>query len=189
MALDVTPQSDDDLMSEFARGNQAAATALTTRLVPGVLRLARRMLRNEAEAEDVAQEAMLRLWKTAPDWQPGRAQVSTWLYRVTSNLCTDRLRKKRTTNLDDIPEPMDDTPSVTARMQARDRAIAMNAAISTLPDRQREALQLRHFEDLSNIEIAVIMDTTVEAIESLLGRAKRSLADKLLNQREKLGLD
>lgn len=189
MAFDAQPELDDDtLIARFASGDQSAARALTVRLTPGVMALARRMLRNEAEAEDVAQEAMLRLWKTAPDWEPGRAKVSTWLYRVTSNLCTDRLRKKRTSPMDDVPEPIDDAPSVTDTMVARERAVALNQGMATLPDRQREALHLRHFEDLSNIEIAKIMDTSVEAVESLLGRAKRSLADRLLKQHDKLGL-
>jgi len=190
MAFDAQSELDDDtLIARFAEGDQSAARALTIRLTPGVMALARRMLRNEAEAEDVTQEAMLRLWKMAPNWEPGRAKASTWIYRVTSNLCTDRLRKKRTSNIDDVPEPIDETPSVTDQMTAQERAIALNAGMATLPDRQREALHLRHFDDLSNIEIAKIMDTTVEAIESLLGRAKRGLADRLLKQHDKLGLN
>lgn len=189
MAFDALSDEDDDtLIARFAQGDQSAARALTVRLTPGVMALARRMLRNEAEAEDVAQEAMLRLWKIAPEWEPGRAKASTWLYRVTSNLCTDRLRKKRTSNIDDAPEPIDDAPSVTTTMQARERAKALNTAIDTLPERQRHALHLRHFEDLSNIEISQVMGTSVEAIEGLLGRAKRSLATKLLKHRDKLGL-
>ena len=190
MAFDAQPELDDDtLIARFAGGDQSAARALTHRLTPGVMALARRMLRNEAEAEDVAQEAMLRLWKTAPKWEPGRAKASTWIYRVTSNLCTDRLRKKGTSNIDDMPEPIDETPSVTETMVARERAAALNSVMRTLPDRQREALHLRHFQELSNIEIAKIMDTSIEAVESLLGRAKRNLADKLLKQNDKLGLN
>lgn len=130
----------------------------------------------------------MKLWKIAPDWQPGRAKPSTWLYRVTSNLCIDRLRKHKTAPLDDMAEPLDEAPSVVSNMIAQDRAQALNASLATLPDRQRQAIHLRHFEDLSNIEIAEIMETTVEAVESLLGRAKRALADKLLGQRDRLGL-
>lgn len=190
MAFDAAQQdSDDDLIARFAAGDQNAARMLTARLTPGVLALARRMLGDQAEAEDVAQEAMLRLWKIASDWEPGRAKPSTWLFQVARNLCTDRLRRRRGTGLDAIDEPADETPSVPEQMMTADRATALNAAILKLPERQRMALHLRHFEDRSNVEIAQIMDTTVEAIESLTGRAKRSLAALLLPKRTKLGLD
>ena len=86
---------DAALLVAFANGDGDAARLLTARLLPRVLAQATRMLANAAEAEDVAQEAMIRLWKIAPDWQQGQAQVSTWLYRVVANLCTDRLRKRR----------------------------------------------------------------------------------------------
>lgn len=189
MAIDPLPDTDyDTLIARFSSGDETAAQALTLRLVPGVLSLAKRMLRNEAEAEDVAQEAMLRLWKIAPDWEPGRAKASTWLYRVTSNLCTDRLRKRRTAPIDDVPEPVDDGPSVAAMMHAKDRATALKAAIGGLPERQRLAIHLRHFDELSNPEIAEILETTVEAVESLLARARRALADRLLKEQDKLGL-
>ena len=188
MALDATQESDDALIRRFANGDQSAARLLTLRLTPGVLGLARRMLKNEAEAEDVTQEAMLRLWKIAPDWEAGRAKPSTWLYKVASNLCLDRLRKKTTTVLDETNEPVDETPDVVSQLGLADRARALNQAMDSLPERQRRALYLRHFEDESNIEIAKVMDTSVEAIESLLGRAKRALADRLLKKRDELGL-
>lgn len=130
----------------------------------------------------------MKLWKIAPDWEAGRARPSTWLYRVTSNLCIDRLRKNRSGRLEDAPEPVDEAPTALAVLTEKDRAAALNAAIDTLPDRQKQALQLRHFQDISNIEIAEIMETSVEAIESLLGRARRSLADRLLHRQDELGL-
>jgi len=189
MAFDATPdQSDDALIARFADGDQAAARLLASRLTPGVLALAWRMLHDQAEAEDVAQDAMMRLWKIAPNWEAGRAKPSTWLYRVTSNLCTDRLRKRRTKGLDEIDEPKDDRPSVEEALIADDRAAALNSAMAQLPERQRTALHLRHFDGCSNGEIADIMDTSVEAIESLTGRAKRALAAILLPEQEKLGL-
>ena len=181
--------SDATLMARFAAGDQVAARMLTARLLPGVLALARRLLGDQAEAEDVAQEAMLRLWKIAPDWQADRAKPSTWLYRVATNLCTDRLRRRRGTGLDEIDEPADETPSVQAAMEADDRASALNAAMASLPERQRTALHLRHFEDLSQPEVAEIMETSVEAVESLLSRGKRGLSERLRNQKAALGLN
>lgn len=190
MALDaMNDVSDDALMVLYANGDAQAARALTYRHAPRVLALSRRLLRDMAEAEDVAQDAMLRLWKVAPEWRQGEAKVSTWLYRVTSNLCIDRLRKKRGTHLDDIPEPADDKPSVESLMQSHDRATALQTAMAQLPARQNLAVTLRHIEELSNPQIAQIMDISVDAVESLTARGKRTLAGLLSGQKEKLGLE
>lgn len=153
-------------------------------LAPATLSLARRMLGDVTEAEDVAQEALLRLWKIAPQWQGGQARVSTWLYRVTANLCTDRLRRRRGIGLDQIDEPIDDAPSVEATLIARDRTEALNQAMARLPDRQRLAIALRHFEERANFEIAEIMELSVEAVESLLSRARRNLSRMLTPLRD-----
>ncbi len=190
MALDaMNDVSDDALMVLYANGDQDAARALTYRHAPRVLSLSRRLLWDATEAEDVAQEAMLRLWRIAPDWRNGEAKVSTWLYRVTSNLCTDRLRKKRGVALEDAPQSIDDAPSVIETMTSADRASALQNAMKQLPERQRLAVTLRHIDELSNPEIADIMEISVEAVESLTARGKRTLANILLNQKETLGLE
>ena len=180
-------ESDAALLGRYARGDQAAARTLTARHAPRVFRLARRMLGHRAEAEDVTQEAMLRLWRLAPDWEAGRGAVSTWLYRVTSNLCLDRLRRRRETTVDAVPEVADDAPTALGRIEAADRAAALAAALARLPDRQRLALVLRHLEDRGNPEIAAALETSVEAVESLLARARRALAADLAGRREDLG--
>ena len=97
--------SDDALLVLYANGDASAARALTLRLTPKVFGHAYRVLGDRSEAEDVAQEALIRLWKQASDWRQGEAKVTTWLYRVVANLCTDRLRKGRRVALDAIPEP------------------------------------------------------------------------------------
>jgi len=184
MAFDQSEtQGDAALMALYAGGDQSAARLLAGRHLPRVLAHAFRLLQDRAEAEDVAQEAMLKLWKIAPDWREGEAKLSTWLYRVTANACTDRLRKRRTTGLEAVPEQVDDTPGVEELMISKDRQRALHAAISALPDRQRNALALRHFEELSNPEIAEALETSVEAVESLLGRARRALSEKLSHLR------
>lgn len=174
-------ESDEALIERFAAGDQSAARALTVRLSPRVLGLATRMLRDTAEAEDVTQEAMMRLWKMAADWRPGEAKPSTWLHRVATNLCIDRLRKRRRAGppLEDVAEPQDPAPTADARLIAADRASAVTEALNALPDRQQTAIRLRHFEDLSNPDIAAALDVSVEAVESLLSRARRSLAARL----------
>lgn len=181
--------SDDELLALYASGDRDAARHLTLRFTPVALRVAQRMLADAAEAEDVAQEAMLRLWRMAPGWQPGTAKVATWLYRVVANLCTDRLRRRRTVPLDTAPEPEDGDPGVAARMIAADRALALEQALAALPERQRQAVILRHLEGLANPEIAEVMEVGVEAVESLVARGKRGLTAALMGRRDELGFD
>lgn len=167
---------DAALMAAYAAGDAGAARALIEAYGPGALALARRMLGDAAQAEEVVQEAMLRLWRVAPEWRAGEARVSTWLYRVVANLCTDRLRRARTVPLPEGWDPPDDgaTPP-DARLIAAARAEALEAALARLPERQRLAVVLRHLEDRANPEIAAIMGLSVDAVESLQARGRRRL--------------
>lgn len=188
---DTATVTDDDLLAMYAAGDRAAARVLAGRLLPRVLAYAARLLGGDrAEAEDVAQEAMLRLWRMASGWRPGEAKVSTWLYRVVTNLCTDRRRgaaRRAQPMGDDLPDAADGAPGAEARMVQEARAAALDAALAALPDRQREAVVLRHIEGLSNPEIAGIMGIGVEAVESLTARGKRALAAALAPRRDALG--
>ncbi|WP_101069083.1 RNA polymerase sigma factor [Roseovarius salinarum] len=183
--------ADDALVARFADGDAAAARLLTQRLVPRAYAHAVRLLGNHAEAEDIAQEAMLRLWRTAPRWRPGEARVTTWLYRVVANLCTDRLRRagRDSFDLDAVPEPPGGAPGAEEALQSADRAAALQAALARLPLRQRQALVLRHIEGLANPRIAEIMETSTEAVESLTARGRRALAAELEGRRADLGYD
>lgn len=179
--------TDTALLAAFAGGDQVAARALTLRHAPRVLALGRRMLRDPGEAEDVTQETMLRLWRMAPDWREEGASLATWLYRVASNLCIDRLRRRREIATDAVPEVVDAAAPVADRLQDGARSRALGAALARLPERQRIAVVLRHLEDRGNPEIAMVLDTSVEAVESLLARARRALAADLAGRRQELG--
>ncbi|WP_386680470.1 RNA polymerase sigma factor [Loktanella sp. R86503] len=191
LPLDADQIPDSALLVAYANGDPAAARDLSARLLPRVMGQAVRMLQDRTEAEDVAQEAMMRLWKIAPDWRQGEAQVSTWLYRVVANLCTDRLRRRKRSGvgLDQIAEPADTAPGAAAVIQDETRLKALSDALAQLPDRQAQAVALRHLEGLSNPEIAVIMDISPRAVESLTARGKRALSAALADQREALGYD
>ena len=180
---------DAALLRRAARGDARAASELIDRLGPSAYRTALRLLGDRAEAEDIAQEALLRLWRAAPDWSEGQARVSTWLYRVVVNLSIDRLRraKRQGPGLDAVPEPADPAPGAAARLQDRARADALQMALMALPERQRQAVVLRHLEGLGNPEIASIMGIGVEAVESLTARGKRALANRLERRKEELG--
>lgn len=189
---DLSDLPEEALLARYARGDRMAARVLVMRLSPRLLSYVYRLLRDRAEAEDVVQEALLRLWRMAPDWRTGEARVTTWLYRVATNLVTDRQRarqRRRGTALEDAPEPADTAPGAVAQLIEADRMAALEAALACLPDRQRQAVILRHLEGLSNPEIAAILEVGVEAVESLTARGKRALAAALAGQRAELGYE
>lgn len=172
--------SDLDQITRAAAGEVAAVRALVNRYSPGVLTLATRMLGDRAEAEDVTQETFLRAWKALPDWEP-RAKFSTWLHRVALNLCYDRLRRRRElTAGDDLPERADSGLGPHDTLDQAQRVSAVEAAINRLPERQSAALTLCALQGHSQAEAAEIMDISIEALESLLARARRSLRATLL---------
>jgi RNA polymerase sigma-70 factor (ECF subfamily) len=186
-SLDAADPTDAELLGRYATGDQAAARTLTGRHVPRVFALARRMLGDRTEAEDVTQEAMLRLWRIAPDWRAEGAAVSTWLYRVASNLCIDRLRRRRAISPEAPPDLPDPAPGAVATLEAADRAAALHAALARLPERQRLAVVLRDLEGRPNPETAAVLEVSIEAVESLLARARRALAAELAPRRAELG--
>jgi len=166
---------DEDLVKRVGAGDPAAVQAMVARKLPRMLSLAQRMLGDAAEAEDVAQEAMLRAWKQAPRWRPGQARFDTWLHRVALNLCYDRLRRRREIATDIIPDNIDDGPAPDRGLLAAETGAQVQAALSRLPPRQREAIVLCHYQELGNIEAAALMEISVEALESLLSRGRRAL--------------
>lgn len=183
---------DAALLVAFANGDAAAGRALLARLGPKLFGHAFRVLGDRAEAEDVVQDTMLKLWKIAPEWRQGEAQVSTWAYRVVANLCTDRLRRRQTrrdVDIGAIAEPEADMLSAVEQMTEAARAEALQTALDALPDRQRQAVVLRHLEGFSNPEIAEILGVGVEAIESLTARGKRALKAALQGRKEELGYE
>lgn len=172
---------DARLMARAAAGDAAACRILHETHLPPTQCLALRMLGDAAEAEDIAQEAFLRLWRHAAAWRPD-ARVSTWLYRVAHNLCIDRLRRRGRLSDETVPDQADPTPDAPARRAERQMVAVVNAAVEQLPDRQRQAIRLVHHGELGNIEAARRMAVTVEALESLLARGRRTLRVKLREQ-------
>ncbi|HPA39501.1 MAG TPA: RNA polymerase sigma factor [Phenylobacterium sp.] len=175
---------DESLVRRVASGDPAAVRALAARKLPRLMSLAHRMLGEAAEAEDVVQETMIRAWRQAPSWTPGAARFDTWLHRVALNLCYDRLRRRREVALEGAPEQTDDGPAPDRGLEAADVGRRVSAALQALPDRQREAVTLCHYQDLTNIEAAAVMGVSVEALESLLSRGRRALRAALSDMME-----
>jgi RNA polymerase sigma-70 factor (ECF subfamily) len=170
--------SDEALMAKVARGDQSAYRELSRRHLPAMLGLARRVLGNAADAEDAAQEAMLRVWTHAPRWQP-LAAFRTWLTRVVVNLCLDRKRRRPWVALEAAGEIVDPTPGVTEAAERNERERQLAAAIAELPARQRTAIVLTYSEGMTNAQAADILDTSVSAVETLLIRGKQNLRARL----------
>ncbi|HZV83937.1 MAG TPA: RNA polymerase sigma factor [Brevundimonas sp.] len=166
---------DEELVRRVGQGDPAAIQAMVARKLPRMLALAQRMLGDAAEAEDVAQDAMLRAWRQAPRWTPGKARFDTWLHRVALNLCYDRLRRRREVPTDVLPERVSEEAAPDRGLIASDVGVRVNAALARLPDRQREAVVLCHYQELTNIEAADLMAVSVDALESLLSRGRRAL--------------
>ena len=175
---------DAELIARVGRDDAFAVRQLVARKLPRVLALAARMLGDRMEAQDVAQETFVRVWKQAPHWREGEARFDTWLHRVAMNLCYDRLRSRRE-SVDDPAEPTltDETlysPSEPeAALEVRQHGARVRAALAGLPPRQREALVLTYYQELSNAEAAGLMGLSVDALESLLVRARRGVRAQL----------
>ncbi len=170
--------AEADLVARTANGDSAAYKILVDRQVHHIYAVARRMLGDEAEAEDIVQEVFLRLWKNAGKFDPEKARLSTWLHRVTSNLCIDRLRGRRTEQLDEKYEAsyMGDQDT---NLQNKALTKRLQEVMMGLPERQRLALVLFHFEGHSMKETGDILEISVEAVESLLARGRRTMKQKL----------
>jgi len=166
--------ADDELMARAAKGDGRAFQTLARRHTAGALRVARRILGNEAVAEEIVQDAFLRVWVNAPRWRPSAA-FRTWLYRVVINLCLNAKRRPADLPLTAAGDPPDPTGDAGSALELRQRDRMLAAAIDALPARQRAAIVLTYQEGLGNAEVAAVLDTSVSGIETLLVRARRAL--------------
>lgn len=173
--------SDAALMARIATGDRKAFQRFARRYGGRCLATARRVLRNPSDAEEVVQEALLRVWEHAAEWRGSTAQVTTWLYRIIVNLAIDRTRKRSPifVPVDQGPVMVDPAPSAHLVLEGRELETRIASELPELPQRQREALSLCYFEGLSCAEAARAMNISVSAMEALLVRARRTLRDRL----------
>jgi RNA polymerase sigma-70 factor (ECF subfamily) len=166
--------ADHDLMARIARGDARAFRMLAQRHAGRALGLARRILGNEAVAEEIVQDAFLRVWTNAPRWRP-EAAFRTWLYRIVVNLCLNAKRRPSDLPLEAAGDIADPAAAADARLETGERDRRLAAAVDALPERQRAAIVLTYQEGLSNAEVAAVLDASVSGVETLLVRAKRAL--------------
>ncbi len=167
--------SDDTLMARVAQRDAVAFRTIVGRHMTAVHRVAYRMLGDASAAEDVTQEALLRLWDHAGRWQAGGTGIGAWLRRVATNLCLDRLRRQKFSTGNEIPDRADDAPLADAVMEEDEMRAATRRCLGQLPDRHRAAIVLTYYEDRPNAEAAAVLDMNIKAFESLLGRARQTL--------------
>lgn len=181
---------DAALVGAVAAGDMTAAGELIARHSERIFAIGFRMLGNEQLAEDLTQDVFFKIWNNAAKWEPGRALFSTWLHRVTINLCYDQLRKRREVKLDDLPQVHrgnpDPGPGADEALEKKMMSARVRSALDILPERQKAAIALCHFEGFTNSETADILETTIEAVESLLTRGRRKLKELLQSERQEI---
>lgn len=177
--MDSSHAGDPDLplLPRIAAGDPEACRTLVDRHLATVHATAARLLGDAAEADDVAQEVFLAAWQAARDWKPGRARFRTWMLRVATNACHDRHRRRRRIETDALDGLESTAPGPEQQTDSEQRGDNLAVALQALPERQRAAIVLCHFEECSQIEAADILDVSVDALESLLARGRRRLRD------------
>jgi RNA polymerase sigma-70 factor, ECF subfamily len=166
------------LVARVADGDVRAYRELVDRHLSGIHAFLARLMGNRAEAEEVAQETFLRLWNKAGSFVP-RAKPSTWLYRVAHNLAVDRLRRRREMASDALADELPASGRQSQQLEQKELALAVQEALAELPERQRAAIELVHYQGMSTAEAAEVMDVGERALESLLARARRKLRETL----------
>jgi RNA polymerase sigma-70 factor (ECF subfamily) len=174
--------TDEQLMVQVARGEAAAFRQLAARHLNRAYAIAFRLLHNREDAEEIAQEAVSRVWQKAAAFDPTRSAFGTWFYRIVTNAALDRLRRRKppSENLDDFSERLSDNSPTGEDLRIRaDDARHIKQAMATLPPTQQMALTLVYYEEFSQAEAARIMNITTSALEALLFRGKKGLKQRL----------
>ena len=162
---DLHELTDDALLALIAQDREDAFRLLVERHIDRGYAVAYRVLHNGPDAEDVVQDAFLQVWTRRGSWQAGKAKFSTWLFRVVTNRCIDLLRKTKPGSEDELPDLEDDSSSQSENLERQEATEILEAAMARLPDQQRIAIVLSYNENMSNSEVAEIMETTVSAVE------------------------
>jgi RNA polymerase sigma-70 factor (ECF subfamily) len=175
----ITTGSGDEtaLIERTQQGDNDAYQILLHRHLPMIHNYASRMLGNQDDAADVAQEVFIRFWQKAATFDPTKAKLSTWLHQIAHNLCIDLFRKNARF-VDSEPE-LEESEPMKNLDESEETSTAVQQAVTRLPERQRSALLFCHYQGLSNKQAADILEVSVDALESLLSRARRSLRETL----------
>ena len=183
MAKTLEELDDESLMELVLEQNHQAFSVLVERRHEMFYAAAFRMMHTKEEAEDIVQEGFLKIWQNPKIWKKGKgAKFTTWFYKIITNMCLDKLRKEKIIHVDLDEKLSVDDISQESALQKINEQKALEAEISKLPLKQKTALNLCVYEEVSNKEAAQIMGINVKALESLLMRAKTGLRDRLVRR-------
>lgn len=180
----MTESSDGDLMERTASGDKLAFTDFLQRHLQPLVMYIKRYVPQTSDAEEIAQESFTRVWSHAQRWQASEAPAKAWLYRIAYNLCMDFWR--RDTRYESLTEEPTLAGNLDQKLDHADRQALLSELIAGLPERQRTALWLCTYQTLSNSEAASVMQISIDALESLLARARRSLRKRLISKQREL---
>ncbi len=172
-------EGDEQLMQQVAAGDERAFRVLADRHIAHILRLAERTLGTSAEADDVAQETLIRIWQNAGRWRSDRSRLTTWIYTIVYRLCVDRLRRTRGASLDFAMEVADSAPGPLRLLSQNEDLHQLQTALKALQPRQRAAVTLFYYEGLDGEAAAEVLGMGLRAYWSLLHRARQSLHQQL----------
>ncbi|MEM8767427.1 MAG: sigma-70 family RNA polymerase sigma factor [Pseudomonadota bacterium] len=176
--------ADEALLLAIASGDSRAFEVFLPRYLDRIHGYLLRLTGVAADAEDLAQETFLRVWRKAGSFEPGRVKVSTWLHTIAHNLAIDSFRKRRETLLEQLPEAADELADPARQFASRETSALLEAALAALPENQRAAVLLCQLQGFSNAEAAEVLGVGLRALESLLARARRSLKGALTSNGE-----
>lgn len=178
--------TDEELMKAICLGDQSAYQTIVKQHLTPISHYVFRILGNQKDTEDITQEVFLKLWTHAPKWDGEKAKLTTWLHRIARNLCIDYLRKHGRVQTKESFEEEAAELEFNNETPDKDKVKLLNEAIRQLPEKQRSALTLCHYQGFSNKEAAAIMNISVKALESAIARAKRSLRNQLIEEKAKI---
>jgi len=180
MAVGWSEKDDHELLTLIQAGSHYAFEVLVRRYTERFYRLAYRYVQNKETAEDIVQDAFLKLWQDPGKWQSERNnKFTTWFYRIVVNRCLDWQKKKRPQALEDELSLPDEGGTLDAAIMRRQEQDRLEQEIAALPERQRTALNLCFDEELSNQEAAAVMGVRLKALQSLIMRAKATLRERM----------
>ncbi|WP_420549531.1 sigma-70 family RNA polymerase sigma factor [Curvivirga sp.] len=186
----LSPETDSDeaLMVLVVQGDKSAYRKLVERHVDRTVALAKRIVSGDSDAEDIAQDVFLNLWKSKEKWNPEKASFRTWLYRMTLNRAIDYQRKTKFVNIEDVQEPEDERPNAETHIQQNQVSARIRDAIKQLSETQQVAISLYYHEGLTAAQVAEVMGIKLNAAESLLKRARQRLREIMKDQQTVNGL-
>lgn len=171
-------------MQQVQQRDESAFSVLVQRHAQSIHAFIYRLCGNQSDAEDITQETFLRLWQRATHWTPDTVQFSTWLHQIARNLCIDQFRRDRSRKRTSVQDTAEFAESTIETIEDATQRKAIRDAIRTLPERQRTAIVLCQIQGWTQQDAAKVLDTTVDGVQALIGRARRTLRGILVNNNE-----